>query len=487
MIKIYQSKTNSQDNQTKNVASLLSFSLASLSKQFSQDIPKQKQVKPAQSVALTPLYVPAIKHIELNGYLNRLHLHNQFNLEPVEYFKSLSKSHIKIAQLFLSYRGKDFIALTIQTIARQTDCCKNTVIRAIKILCADGFIKKIRDHGYRATNYYMLAPKLPTRPDSSVYFHNPESKRPRDLKNSSFAICLRDSVKIVSQRNETYIYNKSYSSQELSLLNKTINAETSVWLKTIYVRREKLKKLGYTQSRVEMVREEKVFEGMHMLRLDQKQWILDHKNSPTVKNLLSNERARSLILSPIISDIAQLFQLDDNNQLKLIRFPDEALQYAYQQIKPICDGDKEMKNPILDGLGYFISLANAYCAKNHLDLQWDWYNKLAMAMGIPRDLPYQEPKPLTINQANIAEKKRVLDDRKARIRNGHSPQVEHVIIALPAQVAVEKLQKDITELEYKISKPDEYPGTIFYEIRLSAAREELIKLQDSILSQATVH
>lgn len=144
-------------------------------------------------------------------------------------------------------------------------------------------------------------------------------------------------------------------------------------------------------------------EEVVMLNLEQKLLILKHRHDPKTRDIVNSPNVMAEIITPIIHKITTLLTLEEKEQFKLVAFPDDALEYAYEQVEPIVMGKRVLKKPVQDKVAWFMGIADKYCEQQGNKADWPWYYSLCQILGIDTKV-YIERKPLRVNKLEPQKK-----------------------------------------------------------------------------------
>lgn len=151
-------------------------------------------------------------------------------------------------------------------------------------------------------------------------------------------------------------------------------------------------------SEKERNRAERVLKGIEMLNQEHKNWLMANGTDPRVKEYVLGPKVKHLLITPTILALTTLLKLDEREQLKLVAYPDEVLENLHLQVKGIVEGTTKSA-PIRDRMAWFLWMANEYCKKKSLNVDWRWYFEIAKILGIEALQPGEPPKPLVVNKS----------------------------------------------------------------------------------------
>ncbi len=286
---------------------------------------------------------------------------SSFRIE--DYLSALSKNQQAIAQYILKFQRANTIKLKNQTIATVVGCSIKTVTRATNKFKQDGFILKAQNNRYTPNNFFLSPTAKNTR---RIYPHslNSEIHTTRNVPQNNI--------------NKLYLYNKPIPIVRARARILAIDGDGFGFL-----------------SKKERERKERVLKGIQMLNQEQKEWVVKHGKDPRVKEYVMGPKVKPLLITPIMESATSLLGLDEREQLKLVAYPEEALRHAYDAALMIVEGKIKAK-PIQDRMGWFIFMANDFCKKNSLTVDWKWYFDIAQILGIEATRTGEAPKPLVV-------------------------------------------------------------------------------------------
>ncbi len=348
------------------------------------------------------------------------------------YLDTCTDTQKKIAHIIDQHSFATEIELTNRRIADLAGCTVRTVTRCTTKFHKDGFIIKSQEDIYD-TNRYVINDKFKKGKLPFSNWFNSLSPNNQELYNSH-GIRIDHKNKLICSFE--YVHPIS------SLILDSLSRRRTLPRAQAHTRQGSVFKK--TKNKKEIV-------GVAVKDF-QKQWILSHRSDPRVKDMLNNPKIKSALITPVIEKISTLLTLDDKSQLKLIVFPEEALEYAFESIEPVVTGKKAIKQSINDRLAWFMSTANAYCVKNKIKPDWPWYYSLCEILGVvATDL---DTKPVMIQKPKAAHKKQGI------YAPWESPK------ELPFEDQKAKLNNDIQSLSQRIESNTEPSYMISYAMSL---------------------
>lgn len=373
-----------------------------------------------------------------------------------------------VLEYILRFRNLPFIKLKNETIAKAVGCSERTIMRWTNRFSEERLITKFQLNGYAVNEYKVnisnnrsfalwlskLTPEEQQRfMDHGINAIKKPKSPPREL----------DSKKTGKNPSNSSTVTHSYSSLVL----------VSSSYKPIPILRARAHGSGQTVEKItvdgdgygnltekERNRRERSLQGIAMLKKEQKEWILKHRKDENIQELLNGPKIRPLLITPLIETITTLLDLDTREQLKLVALPEEALEYAHRFAKDIVEGVTTLKSPIVDRMGWFMSLSLSFCKTNNVVPDWHWYFQICEILGIQALKKNEPSKPL------------VLKIKKKEPKNkGYSPyDVWEAPKPDSREVRIVKLRKDIEGCKKILENPPLF------------AREESIRYAQNALN-----
>jgi len=159
--------------------------------------------------------------------------------------------------------------------------------------------------------------------------------------------------------------------------------------------------------------------------------------------MLNNPKIKAALITEPIERLAQLLSLDEREQLKLIAFPDEAVQHALSSIEPIVTGKRKLNTPIKDRVAWMLSIATMYCKNNNIKPDWSWYFQLCDIVGID-------------GQGSLEKKPLLLEKPVPKPRNMGGPSPAAPKPVLTPEQSRERLLKEIEQCKLKLIEPEKH-------------------------------
>lgn len=377
-----------------------------------------------------------------------------FNGDIFGYLQTCTNLQKDIAGLFLDYRYAKNIKLTNSFISSQINCSTKTVTRCTNKFHDDGFISKHQENPY-APNHFVFNGKAQRGKHAYNFWINSLSEENRELY-ITHGIRIDHNKKIIFRTENVPHNNNIYINY--NYINKPI---PSARVRT----REEDGVPGF-KTLESKKRRDRYEQGVKMLTQEQKRWIVSRSSTPMVKDLLSHPKIKPALITKPMETLKELLSLDDREQLKLIPFTDEALQYAIDYVEPIMSGKKSLKKAVVDRMGWLMSMLTAYSKKNNIEPDWRWYFELCEIIGQEPLKKDEAPKPLTVKPVEVA--------RTGAYKIWQSP------VQPPLVERISKLRADISGLEYNVSemlsgKHVDDPGYAFRKILLPAWQENIVE------------
>lgn len=282
-----------------------------------------------------------------------------------------------IAAIFLKYRKAKHIHLTNNYVASLAGCSRRTVTRATNKFHKDGFITKHQPDQY-GTNHYTLNDSIKKSTFTFMHWLNSLPEAHKDVYITHGMIIDHKNKKVC--------------------IDVTPNS-SSLILDSLFRKRRPLAHAGAKGEGDK--KSENLKKGVTLVSEFQKKWIMNHRTDPRVKDMLNDPRIKSALITETNEKITKLFDLDDREQLKLIAFNDDVLQYALSCIDPIVTGKKPLTRTIDDKMGWLIGLMTAFAKKQGVSPDWKWYYDICEIIGIDPKTPI-EKKALVATKAKAA-------------------------------------------------------------------------------------
>ena len=367
------------------------------------------------------------KNLKTTGLLSKNLQTSHYTNDIDAYLRGLTPKKRMVLKVYLRYDRYSSIKLTNERVAKEANCSIVTVIRSTNQFHKDGFLIKHQENRYAPNNFSF-------------------SHRYRNACVSNKAGIGNKKEVIFSLRNDRQ--------------NKSLILD-------IYLSRKRYPFLVRARAR-----EGLVFEKTKGTKVKPilKQWILNNRFDPTVKDVIMDPQIKSNFITDTIEKITKLLTLDESEQFRLIPFPEEVLQYVLGCIEPIVSGKKVLKAPVYDKIGWLMSIANSHCTKSNIKPDWSWYYDLCGIVGI--DTRYNsEKKPLVVAKPKVKKQGIYARWEAPKERSTES--------------RAEYLREEIKSYEMKLANPQKYYAFCLKESvkraenKLVECLEELIALERS--------
>lgn len=372
------------------------------------------------------------------------------------YIQTLRGDGKAILTFLMNFRSASTITLKNSTISAAVGCCIRTVQRWTKKFVHDGFLAKtqINDDGilniYTPNRY-----KLGLSKSAQFAYWSAQNPDKAETYNTYGILVKRDGK--YSFQIETVTHNKSYIKN-----NIFINKPTPVRLRVTCARARTTDPSWDIFPKKETKREIRLRESREMLQEEQRKWIQRNKNQGALKDLLLKEPIRSHIFTPQIEEISQLLELNERERLKLVAFPDDAINNLLSVVKPIVTEKRSIN--IKDRVGWIMSLLVKYCASHNITVEWPWYFSVCEILGIKALQSGEESRPLKISSgfgrkvgAHLSPQ--LQDCTSDAYRRAHEWRAPEEIIAETRNIddRISFLEQDLVKFEEVIKSPTVYP------------------------------
>jgi len=363
------------------------------------------------------------------------------DLQFAHYVESLSPKFRKIAQVYISHLDLPWVKLKNERVALLAGCSLKTVTRATNKFHEDGFITKHQDNKY-APNNYTFNDKI-KRNTFSHWFNSLSAQNQNLYISHGIRIDHKNKI-IYSLGNVPQIKNL--------LLDLSLSRNPNPFFAHRRVRE------GCVFNKTTDYKKGELMQSI------QKQWILKNRFDPTIKDVLSDPQIKPTIITPIVEKLSTLLTLDEKECYKLTAFDDDTLQYVLSYVEPIVKGQRVLKTPVHDRMGWVIGIATAHCAKNNTKPDWSWYYTLCEIVGIDTKSP-SEKKPLTVKKQKPTQG--IYAPWKAPDED-------------PLNIRIAKLRRDIEVLSQQIELSNKNPYMILYATSVvERKKQELTELERS--------
>lgn len=281
-----------------------------------------------------------------------------------------------------SYRGKgkiifdyifknrhlDFIQLKNETIAKALGCSPRTVQRWTAQFVKDGMFSKYQANRYTPNTYTVHISK---NGSFSYWLNNlPEAQQDLYLTHGiTFA-----------KKNSTSLHPETVVQSYNSNLNNNIYIQTTTFsvraredIVLPAVDRQTIGATKYTE------RYNRVMKAYFMLKKEQKEWLLKHKDQPGMKKYFMSDDIRSRLITPVMKEIQTETGMSESDVLKLISFDDETLKFGQNRYRDA----KYLK----DIVGFLMVECTNYCRVEKKEPDWKWYYMIRDLMDLSDKSP----------------------------------------------------------------------------------------------------
>ena len=376
------------------------------------------------------------------------------------YLKRLTPLQRKIVEnVFFKFRKEGHSYLKNETIAREIGCSVKTVTRCTNKLHSDGFITKWQQNKYSPNHYDFKKDIVKGRQAYDYWFNTLSVKNQTLYTTNGIRVDYKNRI-IFSHRNVPQNTILSYCKRFISKKPKpivrahTYTREDNSDFENVFLNLKPIDGNGSVFKK--LTREERFKKAVELMNDIQKKFILEHKTDPRVKNMLNYPKIRTVLITPLIEKLTQMLALNQREQLKMVAFRDEALQYALNYIEPIIMGKKQLKAPVRDRMGWLMGILNQFCEKNRITPDWSWYFEICSIVGIEALQKGEESKPLVLEKSPQQVYKRVETVKQI------SPQQE-----------IDKLKEDIEGFELQLAAPESFwdPKSFLYETMIATTKK----------------
>jgi DNA-binding Lrp family transcriptional regulator len=375
------------------------------------------------------------------------------NLDFINSYRGSGKDIITV---LLALRGCKKIKISNETIAKQVGCSPRTVQRWTARFVLDGILTK-HHRDYNLTEY-----KFTITNQASFQYHLTVLKSHQLEGWRNEGIIPKDKGGIYYQYNQTVTPNRVIYIKETPL-----SVETAIdgdgWGKLP-------KKVRERRIRVE--------KGLKMLDEAQREFIGEHKKQPEMKDLLMKEPLRSHLVTPDNIRISRLLKLTDQEQMKLIAYPDEMLSRAWIQVEKMMNNGGPQQR-IHDKAAWLFGTLNIVCAKANIKPDWKWYYDVCDIIGMDKLSIFDEPIPIEATSNPRPKKAKSFVNQEVRppmYLVWDNPQDK---ISRAEKIAT--LEKEIHAYTEQLAEPEKYYGPMFIESNIKIVqrmvRESLDKLE----------
>lgn len=389
-----------------------------------------------------------------------------------DYILSLRGDGSAIAHALMEYRSALHITLKYKTIAHAVGCCRRTVIRWIKKFVHDGFLTKtqVNDDGILniyTPNRYNLGLSKST---SYAYWSqiNPE-------KSS-----LYNDYGILVKREGKYTFQIETVTPIKSYINKYIYKQSHTVIPS-RVTCAGVKEPWDISNKKETSRSKKLREIRVMLQEEQRKWIQRSKNNPALKEMLLKEPLKSHIFTSEIEEVSGLLELTERERLKLVAFPDDAIENLLSVVKPIVTRTDKRAVHIKDRVAWIMSTLSKYCKSHNFTVDWKWYFDICEILGIEALNSGEISRPLKFDgpsdQRNWG-KGSTPDSTTAAYVKAVEWKSEQDKDMRSIDEKIDSLEKDVELFELELKKPVAFPWLLKYALSaIDNKKQEIAELK----------
>lgn len=119
----------------------------------------------------------------------------------------------------------------------------------------------------------------------------------------------------------------------------------------------------------------------------QKQIIVNNKRDPKIKDAIKTPHIWGEIITPTIQEISKLFDLNEQEQFKLIAFREDVLQHTLNECRAAVVKYRNIGYKIKDRVQWVIFAAKKYSDEKDIKIDWAWYYDLCDILAIEKHVP----------------------------------------------------------------------------------------------------
>lgn len=261
------------------------------------------------------------------------------------------------------------IKLSNKYFADRMGCCTKTITRITNKLHKAGLITKHQENRY-APNHFTLNEKRKNGVHDYSKWVNSLSSKNQDLF-ISHGIRIDHNNKVIFSLGNVPHY------KSINLILDSLSSKNVV-------------SYAHTRDNINKKIKRILKKGIKMNAI-QKQMILNQRNHPNIKEIVSSPKIMEKIITPIIEKIVTTLTLDEKEQFKLVAFTEETLEHVYAEIEYSIKSKKVPHIP--NRMEWILLFATQYCAVHNIKPDWKWYYELCDILGISTKT---EKKPFTI-------------------------------------------------------------------------------------------
>jgi len=413
------------------------------------------------------MYPENVKNQVLKTQNQKIINSSNFDLQkyPLKYPR---KKRIVCIYLINKARIDDYRPCNI-VIAIECGCSVRTVISVTEEMEADGIFIKIQSHKH-ARNKYFFHKKIIGKEGFLFRLSVIPPEKFENYKNHaippfSSQICTRYEVIYIKREPITPYKEKKTSAKEIGLSPVTNKSK-----KPIELYKEKHKQLS---------------KGLSMYTQVEKEIGLNQNKKPSTQEVINDPRVKSLVFNNFAQELTSLLKLDIQSQVKLVAYPDSALGYALEFIRPFMTKKKQLTCQVKDRVGWLIGILNRYCTENKLQPQWKWYFRFCEAMGIahvtksvarPLNLPSKKETRIVNGKISYVLPSEAVNRNFSPLQEKPTGTMEQQIFEL--EVDILHSQENID----KIRRGEGDPGALFFQrMMLPSFEQELVSKKEKLL------
>lgn len=280
-----------------------------------------------------------------------------FRKDPAGFVNSKSKYYQKILRYLRSFYKRTRILLRNHVIAAKVGCSVRTVIRVTDALMADGLVYKYKKHGW-APNDYILHPALKGGKLSfSLWFNELTPYQQIMYMDHGILVEKEKPKKVFTEKNVTHTYklvlvNSLFKKESITVLDSDVSETKRV---RAYVREGRPVTYNLTLSK------QSTTKTFHNSKTKGEQAMKMNKETPNINDEAFNELQSSII---------SIYELCDDDKLKLFAFPASALEHAFDV------EDKKRRVGKISSFKMLVNEATAWCGERGIKPDWARFYRL---------------------------------------------------------------------------------------------------------------
>ncbi len=326
---------------------------------------------------------------QINQHLNKKNPNNlRFCLKKTQSGNDLKRkpdskeSNQRFLTTIKAYRGKgkiifdyifknrhlEFIQLKNETIAQAIGCSPRTVQRWTSQFVKDGMFSKYQANRYTPNTYNV---HIPESGSFSYWLNNLPHEHQELYLTHGITFNKKDKI---STHPETVV--QSYNVN----LNNNIYIQTTTFSVRARAREDIVlpavdrETIGASQKKY-TERYNRIMKAYFMLKKEQKEWLLKHKDNPAMKKYIMSDDIRSRLVTPVMKEIQTETGISESDLLKLIAFDDETLKFGQNRYREA----KYLK----DIVGFLMVECTRYCSVEKKEVDWKWYYMIRNLLDLP--------------------------------------------------------------------------------------------------------